>query len=198
MPPRAAGDYVLNGLVPHAVSGGDARETLATSARFANHDHVARGEFAIPVLLAPSRPSLRVLVRRVVGVGAKEEMGRIHARRYIAAMADVHPVGHGAVDALPGVAMRHDRLLATPNQRLVHEPPRHDSPMAKMATGPHSEPATHVRFGNHLGIKPLGVRHLRTLCRHAMIVRLNRPQVTFLDTDAIREMMRNETEEVHD
>lgn len=53
----------------------------------------------------PARAALRMAVSSVVGMGAEKKMVDVHARRVVAAMANVQPLWDGAMDVHPHNAM---------------------------------------------------------------------------------------------
>lgn len=71
-----------------------------------NRQHLRGRQFGNPTAFPPHRAPLRSHIAAVVGIGAEEQVRRIHAGRIVAVVQHPQSIGNGAVHQFPRQAMR--------------------------------------------------------------------------------------------
>ena len=130
MRPPPAGDNLIDRPAANAIFGGQTAYSLPGLGRWysPNGANVRFGKLGCAVSLAKILAPLPAHVRRVVCLGAKEQMRRITARAVIARVTDNKPLGNRSEDKFKNRAMRGYPYLAfwsTINQPPV--PARHNA-----------------------------------------------------------------------
>lgn len=148
---------------PHEGGPRSALRVLALPIRIAAHEALRLRVRA--GALSDSAAPLRLPVRRVVRVGAQEQVLRIHARRYIAAMQHTEAVGYR-----PAMKLPRDSVGELTDAAEV------ESPVAPCVWPLRPKPASRVGLRAVSRIEPLSQRqpHTTQLPRSRVVV--NRPR----------------------
>jgi hypothetical protein len=113
MRPSLALNQIPDGGPTNAIFGGKLTFQYATHrVSLPNMHNQFIGQFGVRLTNAAPLAALCNLIRHVVGLGSKKQMGRIHTRSIVALVTDKHPFGDGAMMEFVAHAVRNIILVA--------------------------------------------------------------------------------------